>query len=408
MKKALYRLFVGFSLVALMITLVPFHITHAEQIETEFGLDNIIGFELNWESGRYVNTNNVETDYYDNNFTFLLDDHYIGLINQITLTYDYYGTTSRTFYNVGINGTSFNLSIPNTGARITKSTVSISRLVVNGKIYRQVDFLQEFPWESFPIQAFNLANNPLSGIDKMYAYKFNVFKIVGYLSNDYSGEYTPVHQFYGYKDLHYYWIFWIDKNVYSDTFSNYFSIGQNIVRSEVKVLNRFHYEGHTTSLVKVTLVPQQNGGYTLRYINQDDALYMPVYFNLASYEAVSTDFALQFDLNNRLLNDLDNLGGTQSSDQSADNLEDNTSQMIDDQEDLFAYEDDFNENMNDALDDINVNFNIGNTFGSKFLASAQWVRQQFDALTSTSPFGSVLSFSLLLGLALLIIGKAVK
>ena len=233
MKKALLKVSV-LILLFLMQVAAPFSL-FAEQIETEFNVNNIVGMELNWTSGRYVDSNNVETDYYDNIFTVQLDDYYIGLIDQISLTYDYNGTTTRSFYNVGVNGTSFELTIPNTGSRIIKSTVSVSRLVVNGKIYRQIDFLQQFPWESFPIQAFNLANNPLSGIDKMYAYKFNVFKIVGYASNDFSGDYTPVHQFYGYKDVPYYWIFWIDKNVYSDTFSNYFSMGSNIVRREVKV-----------------------------------------------------------------------------------------------------------------------------------------------------------------------------
>ena len=64
--------------------------------------------------------------------------------------------------------------------------------------------------------------------------------------------------------------------------------------------------------------------------------------------------------------------------------------------------------MNSALNNVNVNFDVGNQLGSKFLASAQWVRQQFDSLTSNTPFGTVLSFSLILGIALLIIGKAIK
>lgn len=381
MKKALLKVSIVLTLFLMQVA-APFSL-HAEQLETDFGLSNIIGFELNWESGRYVDSNGVETDYYDNNFTFLLDDHYIGLINQISLTYDYNGTTSRTFYNVGINGTSFDLSIPNTGSRITKSTVSISRLVINGKIYRQVDFLQQFPWESFPIQAFNLANNPLSGIDKMYAYKFNVFKIVGYLSSDYSGDYTPVHQFYGYKDQSYYWIFWIDKNVYSDTFSNYFSMGANIVRNEVKVLNRFHYEGHTTSLVKVTLTPQQNGGYTLRYINQDDALYMPVYFNLATYAAISTDFALQFDLNNRLLNDLDQFAGNQVSDAAAENLDDNAADMQDAFDDMFSVENGYNNQLNTELQNIDFSNPIQNN--TSMLSSGNFVISIFNGLIANNP-----------------------
>lgn len=64
----------------------------------------------------------------------------------------------------------------------------------------------------------------------------------------------------------------------------------------------------------------------------------------------------------------------------------------------------FNDNMNDSLDDIDMSFNPL-SFGSKFQASAIWVSDQFNELTNDSPFGSLMGFSLILGISLLIIGK---
>lgn len=64
--------------------------------------------------------------------------------------------------------------------------------------------------------------------------------------------------------------------------------------------------------------------------------------------------------------------------------------------------------MNTALNDIPVNNNLPTAMGTKFLQSANWVRVQFTRLTDNNPFGSVLSFSLVVGIALLVLGKIYK
>lgn len=59
--------------------------------------------------------------------------------------------------------------------------------------------------------------------------------------------------------------------------------------------------------------------------------------------------------------------------------------------------------MTDSLDSINTSPDIvGN---STFLVSARWVRTCFNQVTNNTPFGSVLSFSLLLGLGMIFLGK---
>ena len=60
-------------------------------------------------------------------------------------------------------------------------------------------------------------------------------------------------------------------------------------------------------------------------------------------------------------------------------------------------------NMESSLGNISTDSDlIGN---SSFLSSAVWVKQQFDRMTNNTPVGSVLGFSLILGLALIFIGK---
>lgn len=121
---------------------------------------------------------------------------------------------------------------------------------------------------------------------------------------------------------------------------------------------------------------------------------------------VSTDFALKYGLNNNLLSNIEIIAnGTNGSNSAAGSLNNSTSQMNSSQNSLVTQEDSFNDQMNNSLNNINPNFNINTQFGSKFITSANWVKTQFDLMTGSTPFGSVLGFSLLLGVGLLIIGR---
>lgn len=72
-------------------------------------------------------------------------------------------------------------------------------------------------------------------------------------------------------------------------------------------------------------------------------------------------------------------------------------------DDLINIESDVGFDMGNAVDNVQLNNSIISTNG--FLNAANWVRIQFDNLTSFSPINSVLVFSLSLGFAMLIIGK---
>ena len=60
-------------------------------------------------------------------------------------------------------------------------------------------------------------------------------------------------------------------------------------------------------------------------------------------------------------------------------------------------------NMNTNINNLNLTSDI--LSNSKFLTSANWVKVQFDRMTVNTPIGSVLSFSLILGISLIFLGK---
>lgn len=120
----------------------------------------------------------------------------------------------------------------------------------------------------------------------------------------------------------------------------------------------------------------------------------------------STDFALRYGLNNKLLNDLNIIvNGTTQSNSANQQLDSNTSQFQTDSNALIDIEDTMSNNMDTAMQQITPSSNPGTSFGGNFLTSAVWVRTQFERLTNGNPFGSLIVYGLTLGLALLLLGK---
>lgn len=71
---------------------------------------------------------------------------------------------------------------------------------------------------------------------------------------------------------------------------------------------------------------------------------------------------------------------------------------------MDSLENSYKSDLNHNLDNINVNdYNISGI--TQLSNAANFVRIQFDNLTKNNPFGTILGFSLFLGLSLLIIGK---
>lgn len=110
----------------------------------------------------------------------------------------------------------------------------------------------------------------------------------------------------------------------------------------------------------------------------------------------------------RTLNELtafhnDMVSGTSGSQSAASDLNNQQQTFEGATNDMVNLESDTFSGVSDAIGNVNVDNNI--LIGNGFLNAANWVRVQFDNLTSFPAFNSVLVFSLSLGFALLIIGK---
>lgn len=149
-----------------------------------------------------------------------------------------------------------------------------------------------------------------------------------------------------------------------------------------------------------------NGGNLNLKYNTSGIRFIPIYIGRSDVGAVSTDFALLYGFSNDLLDAI--VYGTESSNESVSELDSGTSDLNESINDYVGVENQFNDNMNDALQDLDLDSNIPTAMGTKFLQSADWVRVQFNRMTDNNPFGSVLGFSLVVGISLLILGKIYK
>lgn len=134
--------------------------------------------------------------------------------------------------------------------------------------------------------------------------------------------------------------------------------------------------------------------------------FIPIYVGLKSH---MSDSLYRFIFGqDRTLNELtafhnDMVSGTTGSQSAASDLSNQQQSFEGATNDMVNLETNTFDGVSDAIGNVNVDNNI--LIGSGFLNAADWVRVQFDNLTSFPAFNSVLVFSLSLGFALLIIGK---
>lgn len=162
----------------------------------------------------------------------------------------------------------------------------------------------------------------------------------------------------------------------------------------------------TIRIVRFDVKPSTAVAQTIKLKPNADCYFTPIFAGYTYSYYVSTEFAMQFNLTNSMLDDIHEIAyGNTNSDNRSNELETDLNNFESSKDDLFDLEDNFSNNLNDSLDDIDTTFTFENGFGSKFLASSNFIKNEFDFLTTNTAFGSLLSFSLLLGLGLLILGK---
>lgn len=159
----------------------------------------------------------------------------------------------------------------------------------------------------------------------------------------------------------------------------------------------------TTSYYSVYLLGFEiNYGYSYQLDfsnlpNRDNNTICPIYVGFSIPSDISAFFGLLTDNEQKLYDAL-----TSADTSNIDNSNSSLSNQVDDlnnkQDALF---DDFNSNI-DALDTDTTSFLMS------ISSSANWVRERFDSITYETPWGVYLQYTLLIGFAILIIGRRLK
>lgn len=320
----------------------------------------------------------------------ILDNDYIGYVNI---------TQSNRSNNYYVNGNKISFTVTNP-TNLTQLTVN------NYSLQLKEDSDLEFLMWQYPIESYNfvsywlgLGKLPIELFQDSY-YTYPVFELNTndqiWRSSMSSGQSQIV-------------IFGIDKYITASNFDSFFTIPSGF-SVEYENIGLIPLTPTTFGrIVKYTFTNNNSSSASviLTYKGSDTRI-IPIYSRNSREKFISTDFALQFGLSNKLLENLDIIAnGTTGSSQTASSVTSESQSLTDVSDDIHDMESTFNNDLNNNLQAIDTTITPG-TFGSSFLASSSWVKTQFDQLTSNTPFGSVLSFSLILGLGLLIVGRALK
>lgn len=331
----------------------------------------------------------------------VLDDDYVGYFhyrvrnNGVTLFDD----------DVPVNGNRVSLQWVDNNSSTTDTTYSTS--VSNVMLVQSDDRNWSFPIESFNfVDSFLQNNYKINGFDKYNNYVYPIFSL---------SANSPIFRRYLYTGEIVKLVFFTNNTLNVNNILNYFSFSssnysdltvQSISRSTG--VNNSNWQGIYQVTFKCTNTSVQQIS-----VLQNISKFIPIYANTVGNAngnytlPISTDFALQYGLSNELLDNLDIIAnGNNQSDQSVSDS-DTTNQQA---QQVFQQEEQLVNNaeqdLKDNLDNLDIQNQNNNLFGnSKFVASAQWVKLQFDNLTNNNAFGYMITFSLVIGLTLVIVGK---
>ena len=343
--------------------------------------------------------------YFFIDYEFVLDDEYKGYV---TFTD---GTIQKTLY---VNGNHFNYQ------RMQTDTSEHSIVIDDYSLTRVVDSIMwNIPTESLNACSLwlNRAFDESGAVDFLSFYQnaynqYPIFKLNDYTIDQsiFYNNVTPDNPVT---------IIIISPQLSSSGYTNYIDISgstiSNISTSTVKSSFNMAYPddpngiNHAWYFRRIDITTSSRGVVSVKF-KANGIYFVPIFVGTKTNQKnIGTDFALNWGLSNSLLDNIDLLAnGNNPSNTSSSNLETQKDSFDTTSNSLYSSENAFNTDMNSKLQSIDTSFNPSTSFGSKFLSSANWVRTQFDNITSTTPFGTVLSFSMLLGLSLLIIGKVFK
>lgn len=349
----------------------------------------------NTQYGDLVGSITPSVSYFVNNSVYhvdlVLDNYYVGSVS-IKIN-----NVSNTYY---VNGNHLEFNVT------TNANLSVSSFTINSY---SLNLIPEGKDWAFPIESFNFCSQQLSynsdklrGITSYNNYQFPIFDLV---ADDIllrwrlgSGATLTMVMFHdnaisnasGINSF-----FDISSSDISMTYSgaiNYSQYAINAVRGRI-------------SKFTITNNGSANTDFYIRA--KLPITIMPIYVNQNPNPYISTDFALNFGLSNSLLDNLNIIANGNSSSNSsvsgADQINNQASSTFDQEEQLINNAEN---DLSNKLNNLNIQNQNNNLFGnSKFISSASWVKTQFDRLTTNNAYGYLITFSLVIGISLVIIGK---
>lgn len=301
--------------------------------------------------------------YFFIDYEFILDDNYKGYV---TITDE--DNNTKTIY---VNGNEFHYQ---------RIQLDISEKAITIDNYELNRVSDNIIW-TFPMESLSAIYTPLqyNDVKRFYGNSIYQYPIFTLRANS-----LIIKQWF--NSGKYYYIFGSSKNIYNiTTFNNEISMDSSITINSVNVLYSVQ-SGY--NIVKVEFTVSTSNNYNFRVLS--DCEFIPIYIGINTNRYISSEFAEMYDL----------IGYQNTS----NNLNNTNNQLKSDSNLLISIEDSFNNSMNNALQDVSTTFNMGQSF----LNSANWVSTQFNRIVNSTPFASLITFGLTLGLGLLIIGKVRK
>ena len=290
----------------------------------------------------------------------------------------------------------------NTADTITEIQNVISQLVVSNGYLDTLTKLRQWniPVESYSFVNYLFSKNyELNYISQYNSYQFPVFHVP---ANSSIYRYSMANGFYITV------VFGCDLNIYNiNEFNRYFSIPNGELRSYNRIqqcpigTNRWGYIYN----VEFELTSSNTNA---DFICNSDVNVVPIYFNYddryEQYQFISTDFALQFGLSNRLLNNLNIIAnGTTQSNQQSQDLSSGTDSMQDQMDDLVDVEDSYNQQFNNSVNSIDFSNPLQQNQG--LLGASNFVITVFNGLISNNPFSILIIIVCILLIGKKVIGK---
>lgn len=189
-------------------------------------------------------------------------------------------------------------------------------------------------------------------------------------------------------------------------FSNITAINNQNETLNFKTIYNFNIPIGGYYLNMVEIEPNINTGYVFLYNAVKPTNLIPIYTGLKS-KIPDDIYRFLYD-NDRTIDAINNLDnhvtvGTNSTSGTVSNNNTITNSFNNNSDDLYNIENTWNDDMNNNLNNLDINSEMISS--NKFLVTANWVRTQFERLVLNTPFELLLIYSLILGIALIFIGK---